>query len=117
MEIRQLSFKKYQITHSVDIIANKRKLETVNLGIRYKLLNDHENVLNILPIDKLIRKISMKYGIKMKLIHIIYDRNITTISPHGLNKFTLLKKVERIEFDKEWSIIYNREQLFKTLSI
>lgn len=111
MEIRQLSIKKYQITHSVDIIANNKKLETVNLRLRYKILDSHENVLNILPIDKLIRKISMKYGIKMKLIHIIYDRNITN------EKFILMRKIKRIEFDKEWSIVYNREQLFKTLSI
>lgn len=114
MEIRQLSIRKFHVMHDITIVANNKIIETMNIRIRYKLSSDHENRLNILQFDKLIKKISMKYGIKIKLMHLIYQ-NINT--PCLIDKYILSRKLVRIEFDKEWYIKYNRNQIFKSLLI
>jgi hypothetical protein len=47
-------------------------------------------------------------------MHLIYQ-NINT--PYIIDKYTLSRKLVRIEFDKEWYIKYNRNQIFKSLSL
>lgn len=82
MKIKRISFQKINIEQNLEIVCNGNVIDTITIYDRYKLKQDSEFSI-LLHSDKVVNKISQKYGIKKKFITIKYSSQ--TINFEGRN--------------------------------